>query len=125
MKLFQNSVIRDNHRAINNAGDEAENRFPALRAHRQVSMNGSNGWKPEYFSFYTHVASFDIPHRGRDTESVLEDVFEMSNLGPRSARSGSMVRLAPQHSASVGDIIETYGAYYIVDNVGFARIEAG
>ena len=123
MKLFENSVVRDNHRAINAYGDEAEKHFPGLRAHRKVTVKGSEGWKPEYFAFYTHVANFDIPHRGRDTESVLEDVFEMSNLGPRSARSGSMERLAPMHSASVGDIIESYGAYYIVDLVGFARIE--
>tara|TARA_Y100000310_G_C20543518_1_gene744477 strand:- start:653 stop:1039 length:387 start_codon:yes stop_codon:yes gene_type:complete len=122
MKLFQNPIIRDHHRAINNAGDEAETRFPAFRAYRQTSLKGSEGWKSEYFSFYNHVANFNIPHQGRDTESILEDVFEMSNLGPRSARSGLMQRLAPQHSAQVGDIIQCDNLYYMVNPTGFARV---
>ena len=51
MKLFENSVVRDHHRAINAYGDEAEKHFPGLRAHRKVTVKGSEGWKPEYFSF--------------------------------------------------------------------------
>jgi len=119
MKLFQNQVIFKNFRAINRAGWEAEDKFPALRVHRDLSTYGSKKWEPEFFDHYEHVADIDADDP--------EDAYLIHN---RYGVFGDEEDAARYHkiaenvsSLSIGDLVEQDGKYFICDLVGFSEIE--
>lgn len=116
MKIFQNPVIRLHSRRINRhpSHSDAVKEFPALGAHCAVSLKGSEGWKPEYFPFYDYVAKIEA--------TDLEDAFSASNIGPCEFPYQRHHQYRPMHSLSVGDIIYHSGLYYMVDPIGFARV---
>mgnify|MGYP001161126234 CR=1 FL=1 len=61
--------------------------------------------------YYTHVSNIEA--------EGLEGVFEVGNIGPESA----ITRLAPMHSVSVADVVETpEGVRHVVASIGFQQL---
>jgi hypothetical protein len=93
--------------------EKAAEKFPQVRAHLATSFEGSKGFEPAMSSVYREVA--------RIQAESLEDVFAISNL---QDREDQVLRSRSMHSLSVGDVVRgPTGAFYMVDPVGFARIE--
>ena len=61
--------------------------------------------------YYTHVSNIEA--------DSLEGVFEVGNIGPEQ----NITRLAPMHSVSVADVVETpEGVRHVVASVGFQEL---
>jgi len=61
--------------------------------------------------YYTHVSNIEA--------DSLEGVFEVGNIGPEA----NIERLAPMHSVSVADVVETpEGVRHVVASVGFKKL---
>jgi hypothetical protein len=76
-------------------------------------MHGTQGFKPEFWADYAHVATI--------TAENLEGVFEVGNIGPED----KIKRHLPMHSVSVGDIVSLGGVYWMVEPCGYKEIEVG
>ena len=119
MKLFQNQVIFKNFRAINRAGWEAEDKFPALRVHRDLMTYGSKSWEPEFFAHYEHVADIDAD----DPEDAYLVHNRYGALGEEEDADRIHKIAENVSSLSIGDLVEQDGKYFICDLVGFSEIE--
>lgn len=112
-KVHQIQFTKQERAAINGAGDwgQAAEENTRVKTHCETSLFGAENYSPEMFTDYRHVANI--------TAKGLEDVFEISNIGPEE----SIERLSSKHSLSVGDIVQLGGLYWMVDPCGFTEIE--
>jgi len=121
MKVYQIATI--NTAMVNCLGrngfsrEEICQQMPAYDAHLRTLCEGSEGYKPDDFRYYTHVATIDV-------ESP-DDAFCI--LNHRGCEDPRLVIEQPCKSMSVGDILETGGngkprRYLMVDGVGFTPI---
>jgi len=86
-----------------------------LDIHRHLICFSSKAWKPEWFAEMDMVATVDT--------TDLDEAFAIMNRWTDSDEA-KVTRLAPLHSLSVGDILETDdGKFYLVDDWGFEEIE--
>ena len=109
--IYQNNVSRFSP-IINDLGwSEAAKTYPAVKAHLEIGFNGSGAFTPDMFKEYTEVAEVEA----RD----LEDVFSIMNLWNSPE---AVTKLAPMHSLSVGDIVADGNEYFMVDSIGFTKV---
>ena len=74
-----------------------------------IDLLAKIGW---WKGYYTHVSNIE-------TDQGLSGVFEVGNIGPEE----NIERLAPMHSASVGDIIiDNKGKKFVVASLGFKEV---
>jgi len=113
IRVWQISLERY-HDMINALGwSEASKRFPAVKAHLDTSIYGSERWDALHFEHY-------IPTAKLATDD-LDDAFRIGNIGPREDITEGFL----DHSVSVGDILETErGELFIVNSIGFERVYA-
>ena len=81
---------------------------------RCTTSFGSKKWVPEYKPFYSHV--LEVEAEG------LEDVFAVANGVPKD-NARIVKEIQSWHSLSVGDIVEVDREYFMVDPIGFNKIE--
>jgi hypothetical protein len=111
-KVLQIQIDRSVSERVNTLGHNGTAaQYPEYAARMETSFKGSLGYLPEYSVYYVPVCEIDAVD--------LDDVFKIGNIGPEA----SIMRLAPMHSVSVGDIIEnTAGTQYMVDSFGFKEL---
>lgn len=111
IKLFQIRITREESREINRAADP--HAIPKYKAHCDASILGKFPGR----EFYEHVADFTCA--GAHTDD-LEEAFRIGNVGPEC----QIVRHAPMHSVSVGDVlILEDGSAHIVASFGFNPVD--
>jgi len=113
--IYQLHLTDEQYNLVNRVGwAEAEERNPAVTAYRATKFRGSDKWETAHFPHYNKVAVCEADN--------LEHVFAIMNHWQEEER---VERLAKLHSLSVGDIIENPvdNRYYMVDGVGFTKIE--
>jgi hypothetical protein len=110
-KLFQIKLTEAEYNKVN---AEGHNSVPKQVAKLDMSFaDNIADLASDAFSkgYYTHVSNIEA--------EGLEDVFEVGNIGPES----SIERLAPMHSVSVADVVETpEGVRHVVASVGFEQL---
>ncbi len=110
--VYQIQIARSVYNQVNELGHEgAAEKFPEYRAYMDCSFRGSKKYKPEYAEYFKPVCTIEADNLNR--------VFDIGNIGPEE----KIIRLAPMHSISVGDIIEDAdGRRVMVDSFGFGEI---
>ena len=117
IELFQNQARRYYHVEINQLGwSAAEAKYPAIKSHRDIDLDGAASFKPEDFQFYKLVAKIDAETKS-DAFYVQNNPFGYADLEDR------IERIDVQHSMSVGDIVKDGDDYYMVDHIGFTKIQ--
>jgi len=115
--LYQNKALDHYHVEINQLGwSGAEAKYPPLKACQDTRSKGAEAFEPGQFVFYTLVAKIDA--------TELEDAFYVQNnpFGYEDLED-RIERLDSQHSMSVGDIVKKGPEYFMVDPMGFTKIQ--
>lgn len=89
-------------------------KFPQVKAHTEVSVNGSRGYKPEFAQFYELVAEVEA--------DTYDQVFDAMNGYPEP---GVTVKALKRHvSMSVGHIlVDGSGRAFICEHIGWKEVE--
>ena len=110
-KLYQ---IQLTDQQVDKINAEGHNSVPKHRLKLDMSFNDNVAELAKEAmdkGYYTHVSNIEA--------EGLEGVFEVGNIGPESA----ITRLAPMHSVSVADVVETpEGVRHVVASVGFQQL---
>ena len=110
-KLYQ---IHLTDAEVDQVNAEGHNSVPKQKAKLDMSFTDSVAeLASDAFNkgYYTHVSNIEA--------EGLEAVFEVGNIGPESC----IERLAPMHSVSVADVVETpEGVRHVVASVGFKEL---
>ena len=110
-KVYQIHLTEAEHNQVN---AEGHNAVPKQKAKLDMSFTDNVAVLAKQAfdaGYYTHVSNIEA--------EGLEAVFEVGNIGPESA----ITRLAPMHSVSVADVVETpEGVRHVVASVGFEQL---
>ena len=112
MNIYQIVLTKKEVDRVNEIGRQAAiKEMPKYSAYLDCMLEGSRNYKPEYFQYFTKVASVDT--------TDLEECFRLTNLWEdmsRVKKHTSSVR-----STSVGDIVEVEpNLYYICEPEGWS-----
>jgi hypothetical protein len=104
MKLFQIALSASDVAQVNKGNVE----LPIYKAHCDALILGKFPGK----GFYTNVADIET--------TDLDHAFHIGNMGPEE----KIVRHAPMHSVSVGDVLVTsFGVDFMVKSVCFDELD--
>ena len=110
-KLYQIKLTEAEYNKIN---AEGHNAVPKHKAKLDMSFTDNVAVLARQamdLGYYTHVSNIEA--------DGLEDVFEVGNIGPEE----NIERLAPMHSVSVADVVETpEGVQHVVASIGFEQL---
>ena len=105
--LHQIQLTNEDYDLINEKGHGA---VPAHMARIGLSIFGSEKWKPEFADYFTASAKCNT--------NSLDEAFEVANLW-----TDNVARIHPEaRSASVGDLLERDGEFFLIEDIGFTQI---
>lgn len=119
LQIYLNQVVRED---LNLLGwDEASKQYLEIKAHLDLTLEGSERWEPDYIHAFYKVGAIECDD--------LDDAFAILN-GQPVAGDYAVIRDHehdyPMHSLSVGDILQECesGVMHMVDPCGFSIVAA-
>jgi hypothetical protein len=107
---------------INIIGREATlAKYPEYAAYLSTSHRGSPNYNPEFFKYYSEVATAEVDS-SVELDAALEELFDTFNGYPTV--NTKVVSKSRMSSLSVGNIVQdSFGKAYMVDSSGFGEIQ--